>query len=276
MESRYFRSMKIENFSDLKFHVKNWIGIRTLGFVCNICGTNNRMPVDEISREAGNCKNCQSTVRMRQIGHIFSKEVLNTKVPFYRLPKNKNLTGIGMSDWLGYAQVLSEKFNYKNTFYHQDPQLDITSVPESMKGTCDFVISSDVFEHVLAPVQRAFDGAHELLRPGGILILTLPFNLSSETIEHFQDLTTFEIKQDEQGYYMINKMKNGETQIRRDLIFHGGPGQTLEMRVFGEKAIISHLEKAGFTDIKIWSKPYYRFGICIPLPWSLPITARAK
>ena len=37
--------------------------------------------------------------------------------------------------------------------------VDITQVPVAMAGGCDFVISTDVFEHVCPPVSRAFDGA---------------------------------------------------------------------------------------------------------------------
>src|SRR5208337_5051049 len=79
-----------------------------------------------------------------------------------------------LSDWGGYAAPLALKYRYRNTFFHSEPKLDITNPPDSMRGSLDFLISSDVFEHVLPPVSKAFAGAFDVLKPGGHLILSAP------------------------------------------------------------------------------------------------------
>ena len=48
-------------------------------------------------------------------------------------------------------------------FLHKEPRLDITSVDASLHGQFDFIISTEVFEHVAAPVSRAFENARDML-----------------------------------------------------------------------------------------------------------------
>jgi hypothetical protein len=45
------------------------------------------------------------------------------------------------------------------------------------------------------------------------------------------------------------------------LIWHGGPGNVLEMREFSEQDILKELTDAGFTDIRIHDEDYAQFGI---------------
>ena len=54
-----------------------------------------------------------------------------------------------------------------NTFLHKPPLLNTVSPPKEWLSRFDFVISSDVFEHVVPPVSRAFENALHLLKPGG-------------------------------------------------------------------------------------------------------------
>ena len=70
-----------------------------------------------------------------------------------------------MTDWEGYAVKLAEKFDYH---YHKEPRLDIAaaSIASKFVGK-DFIISSDVFEHLLPPVSRAFENVWKMLKPGG-------------------------------------------------------------------------------------------------------------
>jgi len=51
--------------------------------------------------------------------------------------------------------VLAKKFNHLNTFYDREPRLDITSPPPDVRGMLDFIVSSDVLEHVAPPVSGA-------------------------------------------------------------------------------------------------------------------------
>ncbi|HKP03519.1 MAG TPA: methyltransferase domain-containing protein [Chthoniobacterales bacterium] len=189
---------------------------------------------------------------------------------------NREISGLGMSDWEGYAARLADKFWYTNTYYHKEPRLDIASrdIPESLVQSSDFVISSEVFEHVVPPVGRAFENIFKMLKPGGLLVLTVPYGARKETIEHFPDLYDFTIIEDNGSYRLKNVTRSGEVQEFDDLIFHGGAGATLEMRIFGEGALLQHLADAAFEAITVHRTPDFSHGIWWPEPWSLPITAR--
>lgn len=182
--------------------------------------------------------------------------------------------GLGLSDWPGYAEPLARKFNYTNTYFHQAPLLDVSMPICDRAATYDFVISSEVFEHVTPPVSRAFTGAYNLLKPGGHLILTVPFTNNPNTVEHFPDLHDYRIIQFNEEYVLVNRARDGRYTLHENLIFHGGPGTTLEMRVFCEADLKRHLADAGFTDIQIFGEDVPEWGILHKHPWSLPILAK--
>jgi SAM-dependent methyltransferase len=191
-------------------------------------------------------------------------------------PVKKELRGLGMTDSEGYAQRLAEKFSYENTYLHQEPYLDISATevaPERMESS-DFVISSEIFEHVVPPVARAFQNTFEILKPDGIFILTVPYGLNSETVEHFPDLNDYTIIEENGSYRLRNVTRSGEVQEFRNLVFHGGPGSTLEMRVFAEARLVQHLTEAGFEAITVHRAPDLAHGIWWPEPWAFPISAR--
>ena len=90
-------------------------------------------------------------------------------------PSRPDSIGIDMSGAACYANRLVRRIGYTNTFLHKVPHLDITSPGEEWLSRCDFVISSDVLEHVAAPVSIAFDNVLRLLKPGGLFVLTVPW-----------------------------------------------------------------------------------------------------
>jgi SAM-dependent methyltransferase len=173
------------------------------------------------------------------------------------------------------ARRLAGKLRYTNTFYHQAPKLDIQSPPAEYLGRFRFVISSDVFEHVAPPIERAFDNLHRILAPGGVLVLTVPFTTEGGTVEHFPELHDYTIAREGDAFVLTNRTVDGRQQTFRDLVFHGGPGTTLEMRLFSEADLRRHLADAGFSDVQVHREPAFEFGIYWPEPWSVPITARA-
>jgi SAM-dependent methyltransferase len=153
--------------------------------------------------------------------------------------------------------------------------LDIAAeVSPALWGSNDFVISSDVFEHVLPPVARAFDNVSRLLKPGGLFILTVPFGTQPKTIEHFPELHDFKIVETDGNYVLTNVTREGVVQRFDRLVFHGGPGTTLEMRVFAEGDLIKHLAAAGFLEIEVHRNPLFQYGIWWAGPCSFPISAR--
>jgi SAM-dependent methyltransferase len=189
-------------------------------------------------------------------------------------PENREIVGKGMSDWDGYAKSLAKKLNYTNTFYHKIPRLDITKISTSDVDSLDFLLSTDVFEHVSPPVMIAFKNASRMLRDDGVFVFSVPYTLESDTVEHFPNLNDYVIEHIDGVRTLINKTKDGLTEIYKNLTFHGGEGDTLEMRVFSESGLLRDLKAAGFIDVTILKEPYFNFGIYQRNAWSLPIIAK--
>lgn len=246
-------------------------------FRCNICGAKNRQPLSRLDRETASCHGCGSTVRMRAVMAHLSLALFGEVLPIDTMPLSKNIRGIGLSDWSGYAERLPKRIAYTNTFYHQEPRIDITAVPGHLRGRLDFLISTDVFEHVNRPIERAFDGARTLLKTGGVLVLTVPYALEFDhTQEHFPELCDWSLVDMGDGRFELHDRRpDGSVERYDQLVFHGGPGITLEFRLFSRSSLIQHLEKAGFSEIRIASESLLEWGIHWPCNWSLPVIARA-
>lgn len=246
----------------------------TLTFTCNICGRGSTVPRSQLTREAVSCNGCGSSVRFRAIVHTLSTALFGRSVPLIDFPVRPDLVGAGLSDWNGYAGVLAARLGYRNTFYHEEPRLNIGEPPPELLGTLDFLVASDVLEHVAPPVERAFLGSFELLRPGGVLVLTTPYVPDGETIEHFPELHEHEVVDFRGRKVLLNRTADGRWQVFDELAFHGGEGETLEMRVFARAALVRHLRVAGFEEIVECRDGYEPYGIVWLVPWSLPFLAR--
>ena len=243
-------------------------------FRCNVCGRPTTAPVLELERETRTCASCGSTVRSRALIHHLSQTLFGSSLAIHEFPKSPETRVLDMSGWEGYGNRLDQKLTYINSFFHKEPRLDITEPPEAWEGSFDAIISSDVFEHVVPPVSLAFLNTLKLLKPGGTLILTVPYTTASETIEHFPELHRYEIVKQNGEYRLCNQTIDGRRQWFDNLVFHGGPGTTLEMRVFCEADLDHQLASAGFSDIHFRGEPAYDAGIIWHNQWSLPITAR--
>jgi hypothetical protein len=251
----------------------NWHKDSPIRFTCNICSSYNEAAFSEFGRETPNCRTCGSNVRLRSIIHLLSLSLLGKSIPLREFPDDKNIKGIGMSDFIPYARILASKLNYTNTYYHQEPRFDVTKISPELFNSLDFIISSEVFEHIASPVSIAFDNVYKVLKKHGKFIFTVPFVLEGETIEHFPDLHNYHIYSDENGYKMDNEKANGEKETFDKLIFHGGPGATLEMRIFSRNGVVQELNKARFADIHIMEENCIEYGIYWQQKWSLPIVA---
>lgn len=243
-------------------------------FTCNICGAKVLCPVSTIDREVPSCTECGSSVRFRSIVHLLSTSLFGESMPLTDFPIDRSIVGVGLSDAAVYAGPLAERVDYLNTYYHTDPYLDITAPPPELDAALDFMISSDVFEHVPPPAARAFDGAFRTLKPGGHLILTVPFGNQAATREHFPDLHDFEIYPFDGKQILVNRDHQGRFRVYDDLVFHGGDGTTLEMRVFCRGDLERLLEAAGFDKVVVFDQPVAEYGIFHRVDWSLPILAR--
>jgi SAM-dependent methyltransferase len=266
--------------------------INKIQFQCNICGNYCQNQISNLGRENPSCLKCGSTVRIRSTIHILSLELFGESLTLPDFPKNKQIVGIGMSDWNRYAKILSEKFGYTNTFYHKSPKLDIKKISSELIGKFDFIISSDVFEHIEYPISIAFENLYKILKEEGVVIFTVPYTIETkELIEHFDELYNYKIEKNEGKSILKNITKKGEFQQFENLIFHRGVDSTLkqklhfllfrgctneilEMRLFSKQSLINYFNEAGFNKIKFYDEPFLKYGIYFKEPWSLPMSIR--
>ena len=150
-------------------------------FFCNICNHPNDALISSLTREEATCSGCGSTVRMRAMVQILTAELFGKSMRIDEIsPPRPDIVGIGMSCWEVYANRLAHKVKYVNTYYHQEPFLDITDIDEKMVNTLDFIVSTDVFEHVAPPISTAFANARRLLKENGVFIISVPFDRPDE------------------------------------------------------------------------------------------------
>lgn len=238
---------------------------RIIDYRCNICGSNNRLETHLFHRELAHCRRCGANARFRGIIHIVAQilgEEINTPLKDWKV--RKHISGIGMSDWPGYANLLEKKLNYQNTFYDRRPQLDIMNLSPGYVEKYDFIICTDVFEHILQPVQRGFDNLLQLLKPGGHLVFSVPYTRADQTVEHYPGLRDYEILDFRGEKIIVNRDKEGQLHVYDKPVFHGGEGATLEMRVFCETDVLQRLTQAGFEDIQIYDQPQLSIGYYWP------------
>jgi len=270
-----FRSRSPSSRAPIAIHTKLEPVPGDLIFRCNICGTIGLLQLDRLLRETVSCSGCASTPRARAVIDLLTRELTGQRLSLPDLAPRADIRGLGLSDSDNCASRLEKKFAYHNTYFHREPYLDIAGeIPPDQMAAYDFVISSEVFEHVLPPIDRAFANVFKLLKPGGLLLLTVPYGMQPETIEHFPDLYDFTITETSGCYQLINRTRQGVIQKFDHLKFHGGPGTTLEMRLFAEADLLRRLRVAGFIDVRIRRDICFEYGIWWEQPWSWPLSAR--
>ncbi|MGZ5047331.1 MAG: methyltransferase domain-containing protein [Usitatibacter sp.] len=247
-------------------------------FRCNVCGhRNDAVPRHEVrNREFQSCRSCRSSLRMRAIMSALSLALFGRRIAVPDFPTDKSIRGLGISDWEGYANALAAKFSYTNTFFDREPRLDITRIDDRERNRYRFVICTDVFEHIpLFALDEAFRNLRALLAPGGVCIFTVPYFHIPSTVEHFPELSDFRIVEADGRRVLLNTTRDGREQVFTDLVFHGGEGATLEMRVFNKEDVLTRLRDAGFSSVVIDAEDHAPYGILWPIDWALPIIARA-
>jgi SAM-dependent methyltransferase len=244
-------------------------------FTCNLCGQVNRQAEAKVDRETPGCSKCGSNVRTRALLYALSMELFGTSLTLPEFPRVASLRGIGTSDSSNYADRLAAKFDYRNTFHNREPRLDVSKIPSDERGKYDFVISSEVFEHVVPPAVTTFRNVLDTLKPHGVLVFTVPYSLELTAAEHFPELHEFGIANVGGRAVLVNRTREGALQVFENLIFHrDGSGSALEMREYSESSLKVILQEAGFTSQQIYTEDYPRFGIVHAEACSLPIAAR--
>jgi SAM-dependent methyltransferase len=219
-------------------------------FCCNICEEKNIWETSNFHREISSCTRCGSTVRIREIAFQVSKVIGRN---------NYNGKVIGLSDH-PLIETYAAKLNldYKNTFFNEEPLLDISNPSVEFLETAGILISSDVLEHVLPPLHNSFTGHFKVLKPGGTLILTTPYFRGGSFVEKYPWMSGYRVNEQSQ---VIAWGKDKKEFILKDPVFHGGPGNTLEMRLFAPEIIHQELTVAGFEGIQFHESDVNRFGI---------------
>jgi len=243
-------------------------------FICNVCGASCPRPAEGLGRETENCATCGSTVRLRALIALLSRELFGVVMALPEFPVLKGIRCIGMSDAPDLAGRLSEKLDYTNTFYHQAPQFDVTQPDPRDCGRYDFILSSEVMEHVPPPVEQAFATLNAMLKPDGILLMTTPYTLGGETAEHFPELHEYTLAAPGGKTVLVNRRRDGSIETFENLVFHGGHGSTLEVRLFSEDSLREALLGSGFTAVHFAAENWTEFGVEHSETWSLPIAAR--
>jgi len=252
----------LDHYAGLREHLRReWIDLgapRELGrvfcrkmdaasiqFVCNVCGFENLADPAAVDRDTPSCGGCGSTGRWRAVVAALLQELTGERLPLAACPKQPDLTGIGLSDWDGYAERLRERFAYENTFLDHEPRLDVTVEQPAREGTLDFIVASDVFEYVHGPIDHAFGNVRRMLRPGGVVVLTTPYAVEGHTQEW--------------------------AHATRDASVAGQQ----PLRLFSLPDLIDSLHAVGFVDVVVHEHVYPDHGILWSPPISMPVAARA-
>jgi SAM-dependent methyltransferase len=241
-----------------------------VSFLCNICGAHNQ--VEHFVTEPATCA-CGSNVRLRALIHLLSMELFGRSLELREFPRLKAIRGLGISDHACYAEILAEKFDYTNTFYDRVPRLDLTSVPPELGATYDFILAADVLEHIAPRVEAALDGICHLLKPTGFFGVTIYCNAADQMREHFPELNDFRLVRLGDSIILVNRRSDGGLELRDDLIFHGGPGSTLEIREFGITELKAKLLAGGFSEVRFLTEDIPELGIIFDHDVSQPLVA---
>ena len=196
-------------------------------FVCNVCGRHGVFRQAHYdSPELPSCSACRSNVRFRWLVHRLALELFGRSIPLPEFPIEKSIQGVGLTDPQPIAAALAERFTYCNTYQAAEPRLDITRDPSPL-GELDFLIASEVFEHVEPPVARAFANAARLLKPSGVLLLTVPWVWDGDPGTAIPELYDWRLGREENRYVVVNRRLDGQEERFWDMAFDGSPGPSL-------------------------------------------------
>ena len=113
-----------------------------------------------------------------------------------------------------------------------------------------------------------------MLKPHGFLGVTIYCNHSDQMREHFPDLNEYRVVPLGDSEVLINRRRDGTLEVTDQLTFHGGFGETLEMREFGATALRAGLLNAGFREVDLLTRNVPRYGIFFDDDTSQPLIAR--
>jgi SAM-dependent methyltransferase len=188
---------------------------------CNVCGWTGRFLRLDRGREGTVCTNCGSTSRNRAVSFVLAR-VLDESQAVFRWQYRLQTRMLESSARGALAMYFRMKFDYYGTEFdpgkiaagtHPREYADFQKLHYD-QDTFDFVVASDVFEHI----RRDADAMREVervLKPGGYLILTVPY-------DHERSQTLRRV--DTSGPIDVHLLPPQ---------YHGGGGHTLAYREYG-------------------------------------------
>jgi 2-polyprenyl-3-methyl-5-hydroxy-6-metoxy-1,4-benzoquinol methylase len=102
---------------------------------------------------------------------------------------------VGVGQWTFSRNLFSDKCTYTATDCFADENIDVVSDIHTLTQTFeseqfDFVLCTDVMEHIPNPA-LAIEQLYTVLKPGGTLLMTTPFNYPIHTTDEVKDYWRF-------------------------------------------------------------------------------------
>ena len=206
---------------------------------CNICGWRGTFSRVEDGREGFVCGNCSASSRHRAVIDALRRVLGAPAIPLYAWEKSPSTVILESSARGSYPVMLRDKFTYHATEY--DPEkIAGGAAPEKFADfqrlgfeadSIDIVIASEVFEHVRRD-DLGFAEIYRVLKPGGSLVLTVPYDHTMEKTVQRIDTT------------------GPEDRHLMEPEYHGGGGHTLTYRNYG-RDLAARLTQAGFAVARL-------------------------
>lgn len=214
-------------------------------WTCITCGHLHRGMPRDVARESALCVSCGASWRVRATVLALLQGLRIDPRPLPDVGADWSRRGVGCSDHPALASRLPSRFLYTNTHLEKYPFLDVLQPPKEVLGDFEFVICSDVMEHVEPPYQRGFDGLASLLRPGGFAVVSVPLTQGDGegTVEFYPGLRSFEVVEGPAVRWIDAE---GEEHLDESPEMHGGDGLVLAFRRFVVRDVVKGLLQAGF------------------------------
>lgn len=181
------------------------------------------------------CRNCSSTSRHRAVAYVVGQVLKEGPIPVFQWPNRKGVRILESSARGPHPVMFEEKFDYFAVEYdpvkiaegkHPRDYADFQNLHFD-DAMFDLVIASDVFEHVRKD-EDGYRQIHRVLKPGGSLIMTVPYD---------HDRPNTIIRVDTSGREDVHLMEPE---------YHGGGGHTLTYRNYG-RDLLSLLRRVGYA-----------------------------
>ena len=206
-------------------------------FQCPQCGASSALAGD---RETPACSLCGANARFCGIIlAVLQVAFGGSRLPLIQQEPRNDIVAIGVSDSSCYSDLMSQRLQYRNTFFHAEPLLDICD-PASCAGyaPADLIVCSDVIEHTADPPHVVLANLHSMLSPGGSVVLSAPTWRMQSSIEWYPAAAKLRIVARPSGYAVEWSNRRGARYVDDHPNFHGGPGETLERRLLSHDELM--------------------------------------